>query len=177
MKCEQWWSMSDGWGRPSVLAEITQTLYVWRLSCWSVALTGIPKRNILVKKMSMVGPDYLQVTMYMHHNVHLQSFNLMVGRFKLDDIWIFWALPNWVSMFQNSSERFMYYVFNVAWSCFSHCLIFYMPGSVCHCTWYSQSCIWVSSLSPIFPVVYFWSRLCLLVGKKVVSCLWFSVHY
>ena len=34
-----------------------------------------------INKMSMVGADYLQVTMYLHCVVHLQSFNLMVGRF------------------------------------------------------------------------------------------------
>ena len=69
----------------------------------------------------------------------------------------------------------MYDVLYFAWSCFPHSLLLLCAGSVHH-TQYGQFCIWVSILSPIFLVVYCWKRLCLLVGKKVVSCLWFSVH-
>ena len=75
--------------------------------------------------MSMVGADYLQVTMYMHHVVHLQSFNLMVGIFT-GGFMNFPALRNWVSMFQNSmggscttSLTLHDLVFPVAW--FSIC--------------------------------------------------------
>ena len=44
-------------------------------------MIGYSQEEYTVKKMSMVGADYLQMTMYMGHVVHLQSFNLMVGRF------------------------------------------------------------------------------------------------
>ena len=44
---------------------------------------------------------------------------------------------------------------------------FQCAGSV-HCPQYEQYCIQVSTLDPIFLVVYFLSRLCHLVGKRVV---------
>ena len=45
---------------------------------------------------------YLQVTMYMSKGVHLQLMSIMVGKFTG---WLmpFPALPNCVSMFQNSA--------------------------------------------------------------------------
>ena len=85
-KCGWWWSMSDGWDRPSVLGEI-----IWILSSpWSVALMGIPGRNTLkLKKMSMVGADYMEMTIYMHPMFIFNHLTWWLEDLQ-GDLWIFW---------------------------------------------------------------------------------------
>ena len=80
-----WWSMSDGWGRPSVLGEI-----IWILgSPVEVLHWWVFQEEYTVKKMSMVGADYIQMTIYM---CCMFIFNHLT--WWLEDLWdyswIFW---------------------------------------------------------------------------------------
>ena len=116
-----WWSMngdlvgfSTGWNSKES-----------QISCCSVTLMSIPNGNMLERRWvhcwcRLFTGGYLHAV-----NVHLQMFSLMVGGFA-GWFMYFSALPNLVSIFQNSTgcsgtSSFMLHdlVFTLAW--FSMC--------------------------------------------------------
>ena len=164
MKHGWWWSINGGLGRPSVLGEIVQILNspAHLMHGWA-----FPRGIYRKEDEYIVGAGYLQVAIYMQCEFIFNCLTWWLVDWQ-DDLWISWPCQT-----ECQCSRIQWVVHVLCPLC---CVISFFPVawfsicSVCHAQ-YEQFCIWVSILNPIF-LVYSWSRLCLLVGKKVVSCLW-----
>ena len=163
------WSMNGGLGRPSVLGKIVQILNspIQMMHWWA-----FPRGIYCKEDEYIVGADYLQVTIYMWWVFIFNHLTWWLVDWQ-DDLWI-----SQLCKTECKCSRIQWVLHVLCPLCcmilFFSWLGFLYAGSVCHAQ--DKSCIWVSIWNSIFLVVYSWNRLCLLFQKKLVSCLWFSVH-